>query len=173
MARKMLIVVDMLNDFIRADGALYCGESAQAIIPFVQQRVAAYRRTGDAVVYLQDAHDPADKEFERFPPHCVAGTWGSRVIDELAPLEGEPVLAKTRYSGFYGTALAKILADMAPDEVEVVGVCTSICVMDTVGGLANRDYAVRVPLEGVADFDNEFHQFALQRMQKLYGARVS
>lgn len=173
MATKVLIVVDMLNDFIRADGALYCGESAQAIVPFVQQRIDAYRQAGNPVIYLQDAHDPEDKEFERFPPHCVAGTWGSRIIDELAPQEGEPVLTKTRYSGFYGTDLAMILAGHKPEEVEVVGVCTSICVMDTVGGLANRDYAIRVPRQGVADFDSEFHQFALQRMQKLYGAQVS
>jgi nicotinamidase/pyrazinamidase len=56
--------------------------------------------------------------------------------------------------------------------VEVVGVCTSICVMDTVGGLANRDYRIRVPRAGVADFDDEAHQQALQRMERLYGATV-
>lgn len=172
MADNALIVVDMLNDFIRPDGALYCGPGAEAIVPFVQQRLAAHRRAGDAVIFLRDAHAPDDKEFARFPPHCVAGTPGSRIIDELKPRDDEPVLDKTRYSGFYGTDLAKILADHAPETVEVVGVCTSICVMDTVGGLANRDYAVTVPRAGVADFDEAFHRFALQRMERLYGARI-
>ena len=59
------------------------------------------------------------------------------------------------------------------DEIEVVGVCTSICVMDTVGGLANRDYKITVPVKGVADFDPEMHQFSLKRMEKIYGADVS
>jgi len=44
--------------------------------------------------------------------------------------------------------------------------------MDTVGGLANRDYRITVPIKGVADFDAEFHEFALKRMKRLYGAAV-
>ena len=173
MNRKALIIVDMLNDFISPQGALYCGESAEKIVPFIQERLAAYRAAKETVIYLQDAHASNDKEFDRFPPHCVAGTQGSQIIAELTPRNGEPVLPKTRYSGFFGTNLEKILAEIRPERVEVVGVCTSICVMDTVGGLANRDYAVTVPEKGVADFDDQFHQFALQRMQKLYGAQVS
>ncbi len=173
MAGRVLIIIDMLNDFIQSEGALYCGASARNIVPFIQERLADYRRNDDAVIYLQDAHAADDKEFERFPPHCVAGTWGSRVIDQLAPQPGETVIPKTRYSGFYGTRLDNILSEIQPEEVEVVGVCTSICVMDTVGGLANRDYAVRVPEAGVADFDDQFHQFALKRMKQLYGVQLS
>jgi nicotinamidase-related amidase len=172
MAKKALIVVDMLNDFIDEKGALYCGPTARNIVPFLQQRLEAHRKAGNLVVFLQDAHAEDDLEFEKFPKHCVAGTWGNRIIDELAPTNGEPVLAKTRYSGFYGTDLEKVLARYGPDEVEVVGVCTSICVMDTVGGLANRDYRTTVPAAGVADFDADAHRFALQRMQRLYGAAV-
>jgi nicotinamidase-related amidase len=172
MVKSALIVVDMLNDFIDEKGALYCGQSARDIVPFVRLRLEAHRRAGSLVVFLQDAHAKDDLEFEKFPPHCIAGTWGSRVIDELAPRGGEQVLAKTRYSGFYGTDLEKILAADAPEEVEVVGVCTSICVMDTVGGLANRDYRTTVPRGGVADFDPEAHRHALQRMERLYGAAI-
>jgi nicotinamidase/pyrazinamidase len=173
MARKVLIIVDMLNDFIQKEGALFCGESAREIVPFIQQRLAHYRHSGESVIYLQDAHGADDREFERFPPHCIAGTWGNQIIDALAPRPGEPVLPKTRYSGFYGTSLDRILSELQPEEVEVTGVCTSICVMDTVGGLANRDYVVRIPEKGVADFDEEFHTFALKRMQRLYGAQLS
>lgn len=172
MTASALIVVDMLNDFIDEEGALYCGQSARDIVPFVSQRLNAHRKAGSLVVYLQDAHAKDDLEFKKFPPHCVAGTWGSRIINELSPQNGEHVIAKTRYSGFYGTDLEKILAEHEPDEVEVVGVCTSICVMDTVGGLANRDYRSKVPSAGVADFDAEAHRFALQRMERLYGAAI-
>jgi nicotinamidase/pyrazinamidase len=173
MNRNVLIVVDMLNDFIDEKGALYCGQQARDIIPFIQQRLAHHRNAGDPVLFLADAHDPDDLEFEKFPRHCVAGTWGSTVIAELAPRASETVIAKKRYSGFYGTDLDKILAALQPATVEVVGVCTSICVMDTVGGLANRDYRIQVPIRGVADFNPEFHEFALKRMQQLYGAAVA
>jgi len=173
MPSKALIIVDMLNDFIDEKGALDCGESAREIVPFIAQRLAAFRKNKDLVVYLQDAHDRNDKEFEKFPEHCVSGTWGSQIIQALAPMPGEKVVPKKRFSGFYGTDLENILARAGIAAVEVVGVCTSICVMDTVGGLANRDYSITVPLKGVADFDPEFHRFALKRMEKLYGAEVS
>ncbi len=172
MTKAALIVVDMLNDFVDEKGALYCGQSAREVIPFVRLRLDAHRRAGSLVVYLQDAHAKNDREFEKFPPHCIAGTWGSQIIDVLAPKSGEHVLPKTRYSGFYGTDLEQILAEYGPDEVEVVGVCTSICVMDTVGGLANRDYQTVVPQAGVADFDDEAHRQALNRMERLYGAAI-
>ncbi len=173
MAKKALIVVDMLNDFVDEKGALYCGETVKPIVPFIRQRVNAWKDNGDLVVYLRDAHDEDDLEFEKFPRHCVAGTWGSEIIEKLSPGPKAAVVSKKRYSGFYGTKLADILTAAGVEEVEVVGVCTSICVMDTVGGLANRDYAVTVPVRGVADFDSEFHEFALKRMRQLYGANVS
>jgi nicotinamidase/pyrazinamidase len=105
MPSKVLIIVDMLNDFIDEKGALYCGESAREIVAFIGQRLAAFRKNRDLVVYLQDAHDRNDKEFEKFPEHCVSGTWGSQIIQVLAPLPGEKVVPKKRFSGFYGTVI--------------------------------------------------------------------
>lgn len=172
MSRNALVVVDMLNDFVDEKGALYCGQTARDIIPFVKVRVDASRKSGDLVIYLQDSHAEDDKEFERFPKHSVIGTWGHRVIPELAPQQGDIVIQKRRYSGFFETELSNLLRKHNIQDVEVVGVCTNICVMDTVGGLANRDYNVTVPRAGVADFDPEFHEFALKRMDKIYGAKV-
>jgi nicotinamidase-related amidase len=172
MEHAALIIVDMLNDFVDPTGALYCGESARRIIAFIQQRLAAYRSAGHTVIFLQDAHDPDDREFEKFPPHCLAGTWGSEVIPELQPARGEVVVPKKRFSGFFGTRLEEILTASGATSVEVVGVCTGICVMDTVGGLVNRGYPVVVPADGVADFDPEAHAFALARMAKIYGVDV-
>ena len=172
MAANGLIIVDMLNDFIDPKGVLYCGPTAGEIVPFIQGRLATYRRQGDLIVFLQDAHAEDDLEFEKFPKHAVSGSWGSQIIDTLKPRDGETVIPKKRYSGFYGTDLASVLENSGARKIEVVGVCTSICVMDTVGGLANRDYTITVPEKGVADFDAEFHTFALRRMAQLYGAQI-
>ncbi|MBW1741390.1 MAG: cysteine hydrolase [Deltaproteobacteria bacterium] len=172
MSEKALIVVDMLNDFVDEKGVLYCGQAARDIIPFIQARLEACRKSGDLVIYLQDSHTEDDKEFEKFPKHAVTGTWGHQIIPELAPQQGDIVIQKRRYSGFFETELSDLLKKHNIQEVEVVGVCTNICVMDTVGGLANRDYNITVPRGGVADFDPEFHAFALKRMDKIYGAKI-
>jgi len=181
--RKMLIVVDMLNDFCHKDGTLatshITGELyAERAIPVVKAKIEEYRENGDSIIWLCDSHDPEDKEFKRFPKHAVRASWGSEIIKELEPSYkrykiSEHVIYKTRYSGFYNTRLDDILTyTRSDDEVEVVGVCTSICVMDTVGGCANRDYNVSVVKDGVADFDPEAHESALKRMEGLYGAKI-
>ncbi|MBU0986272.1 MAG: cysteine hydrolase, partial [Proteobacteria bacterium] len=109
MPKKALIIVDMLNDFVDEKGVLYCGDTARLIIPFIQERLMAYRNRENLVIYLQDSHDEDDKEFEKFPKHSVLGTWGSEVIPELSPQAGEKVIPKKRYSGFYGTDLENVL----------------------------------------------------------------
>lgn len=172
MPQDCLIVVDMLNDFVDEKGALYCGQTARDIIPFIKGRIEASRKNGDLVIYLQDSHAEDDKEFDKFPKHSVTGTWGHQIIPELTPQQSDVVIQKRRYSGFFDTELSNLLDRHNIQDVEVVGVCTNICVLDTVGGLANRDYNTTVPRDGVADFDPEFHEFALNRMDKIYGAKI-
>ena len=172
MPKKAFIIVDMLNDFVDEKGALYCGESVQPIVLEIKNRLDNYRRNKDTIIFLADSHDKEDKEFERFPDHCVTGTWGSRIVSELSPLPDEVIIPKQRFSGFFNTPLERILKKKDIEEVEVAGVCTSICVMDTIGGLANRDYKIKVCKKCVADFDAQFHEFALKRMQQTYGAEI-
>ena len=173
MARKALLVIDMLNDFIDPRGSLYCGEAARSIIPVVRARIDRFLAANEPVIYLRDAHAPDDREFELFAPHAVKGSWGSDFIPELAPARGTIVLDKTRFSAFYRTGLEKALEDAAAEEVWVTGVCTSICVMDTTGDLRNRDYTAVIPVDAVADFDQAAHRFALERMKRVYGAQLT
>ena len=53
MIKAALIVVDMLNDFIDEKGALYCGQSARDIIPFVRLRLEAHRLAGSLRTLLR------------------------------------------------------------------------------------------------------------------------
>ena len=172
---KALIIVDMLNDFVLPTGALYCGPTIDPIVAPIKMRLLAAQADPDntLIIFLGDAHDEDDKEFDRFPKHAVRGTEGAEIVSELAVDVGAFILEKTRYSGFYGTDLGGLLRLYGVDEeVTVVGCCTSICVMDTVGGLANRDYKVVVPAAEVADFDADAHAAALKRMEVLYGAKI-
>ncbi len=168
----VLLVSDMLKDFMTPKGALYCGAEARKIIPFIAQKIDKCRESDCKVIYVCDAHRTDDKEFKMFNPHCVEGTEGAQIIEELKPQDEDIIVKKTTYSAFYGTELEKILKELAPGTVYVAGVCTSICVMDMVGGLGNRGYRTVVYRDGVADFDTEAHEFALKRMKDIYGAEI-
>jgi len=169
---KALLVIDMLKDFLNKDGALYCGDESRKILPLIKEKIEQFHRKGDLVVFICDSHDPDDLEFRLFPRHCVSGTSGAEVIDELPLGKQDFIVKKTRYSAFYKTKLDEILKKNKVSEVYVVGVCTSICVMDTVGDLRNRDYPVIVYKDGVADFDQKAHKFSLERMEKIYGSKI-
>ena len=169
---KALFVIDMLKDFLNKDGSLYCGDPCRKITPFVKEKIEEFHKEENMVVFICDAHKENDLEFKVFPKHCVAGTPGAEIIDELPVGEKDAIIKKTRYSSFYKTNLDDVLKDKPINEVHVVGVCTSICVMDTVGGLRDRDYKVIVYKEGVADFDERSYQFSIERMEKIYAAKV-
>ncbi|MDY0133143.1 MAG: isochorismatase family protein [Desulforegulaceae bacterium] len=169
---KCLIIVDMLNDFIDKKGALFSGKTAQKACEKIKLRLDEFRKNNHPVIFLKDSHDLNDKEFEKFPKHCVKNTWGSKIIDELKPLENEIIIEKTRYSGFYNTRLDQVLRKINPKSIYLCGVCTSICVMDTAGGLANRDYKVIIHENETADFDEEMHVFSIKRMKNIYGVEI-
>lgn len=172
MSRKALLVVDMLNDFLDPDGALYCGDASREIIPHIRELIESHRRDGSIIIFVTDSHEADDKEFGMFPPHCVVGTSGSEMISEIEVRPEDYLVRKTRYSAFYGTELEDILRREGVDEVHLSGVCTSICVMDTTSDLWNRDFKAVVHQKSVADLTTEAHEFALKRMRDILGASI-
>ena len=168
------MVIDMQKGFMAPGGTLYCGDEAMAIVPRIRERLARARGGDTAVFFTQDTHDPQDREFDMFPPHCLRGSPEVEIIDELqAFAEGARRVPKRRYSAFFGTDLEDRLRAVAPEEVVVMGVCTDICVLHTVADLRNRDYAVEVPADCVASFDPEQHEWALVHMERILGARIT
>ena len=171
--RRALLVVDMLRGFLEPDGALYCGEASRKIIPYVARRIRTFDRRGDLVVFVCDRHDTDDPEFRLYPSHCVAGTWEAEIAPDLPVPDGAKVLAKRTLDPFYGTDLEAVLRRDGPDEVEVLGVCTNICVLIAVIGLAVRQVPTVVRRKGVATFDAGAHEQALEQMASVFGARVT
>jgi nicotinamidase-related amidase len=169
---QAFLVVDMLNDFVRPDGALFV-PGAEEIIPNIQRELQKARQAGHTVIYVCDCHDADDLEFERYPVHAVEGEHGSEIITELAPQAGETVIKKKRLNAFYNTQLDQIIRQAAPDKVTVVGVVTHICVMEAVAGLCDRDIPARVPKDCVADFDKDLEESAFKRMTTVFGAEIA
>lgn len=125
-AKKLLVVVDMQRDFI--DGALGTAE-AQAILPAVRARIAAARAAGEAVVFTRDTHGKdylATQEGKRLPvPHCIAGEAGWQLAEGLAA-EGERCFDKPCFGS---VALGAYVREAGFAAVELIGVCTDICVI--------------------------------------------
>ena len=129
--KKTLIVIDCQNDFI--DGALGTKE-AQAIVPNVIQKIADW--DGDIICTL-DTHTENyldTKEGKILPvKHCIEGTSGHLINDDiLAALVDHSFDASvntlTKYT-FGSTALPEIIRGSSVDYVEIVGLCTDICVV--------------------------------------------
>lgn len=161
----------MLKDFCTKEGSLSLNIAgdvyAEEIIPFVVEKVKDF----DDVIFICDNHKSDDLEFARFPLHCVEGTEGAELIEELQPFKGKgTIVLKQRYSGFFDTDLEKIIEGY--EEFHIVGVCTNICVLYTVEELCNRDKKVILYEKGVASFDQEAHRFALRQMKEVLGAII-
>ena len=130
--KKLLIVVDMQNDFI--DGALGSKE-AEAIVANVDRKIRAYDEAGDLVIFTADTHTEKymdTQEGSKLPvPHCIKGTKGWEISDKLFHPEDAPVIEKETFgSKDLGIMLMELeRAGEVPEAVELVGLCTDICVI--------------------------------------------
>lgn len=130
---KLLIVVDMQNDFIT--GSLGTKE-AEKIVDGVVNKIRAYKDSGENIVYTRDTHEEnylETREGENLPVvHCIKGTWGWELQREIEKTRDgrEKVFDK---GTFGSTALGEYVAQAFKAdnelEVELVGLCTDICVI--------------------------------------------
>ena len=168
-----VLVIDMQRGFLEEGHPLYCGPEARAVIPKVRALIERELAAGATLFFTADTHDPDDREFQMFPPHCIRGTEEVEIIPELADLTAKGTLIpKRRYSAFFETDLAEKLAAFKPEKLVFCGVCTDICVMHSVADARNRDFVVEVYTDCVASFDPEAHAFALKHMEKILGATL-
>ena len=129
--KKLLVVVDMQNDFV--DGALGTAE-AEAIVPAVTEKIAAAIQAGTAVVFTRDTHGGdylTTKEGQMLPvPHCIRDTEGWRIISQLEPyVAGKKIFDKPTFGSLDLMNYAK---KEGFDHIEVIGLCTDICVISNV-----------------------------------------
>ena len=125
--QKAIVVVDMQNDFI--DGALGTRE-AQEMLPRMVEKLTAARAAGTALVFTMDTHGAdylSTQEGKRLPvPHCIRGTAGWEIASALQPFV-RAAAAVIEKPAFGAPDLPAALA--VYDEIELVGLCTDICVI--------------------------------------------
>jgi nicotinamidase-related amidase len=89
MKKEALLIIDMLNDFVRLGAPLEVPDNRK-IVRNIQQEVNSARAEGRPVIYVCDAHAPDDKEFSRFgwPAHAVQGRKALEIDDCAPPGDG-------------------------------------------------------------------------------------
>ena len=172
MKRKALLVIDMLNDFIDSSGVLFVGNTGEKLVETISGKLDEFRRHKNPIIYVCDNHRADDPEFDMFPPHCVEGTWGAKIVAGLKPEEKDFVVKKRRYSAFFGTDLDLTLREEGIEEIVLTGVCTNICVLYTACDARMRNYRVVVPADAVTSFSETGHSFALEEMKNVLGVDV-
>lgn len=165
--RKILLVIDMQNDFI--DGVLGTLE-AEAIIDKVVQVI--YKYPLEDIIATRDTHSSnylETQEGQKLPvPHCIKGTLGWNLHPRItAALNGATIMGK---STFASKKLAEKVAALAKtDELEItiVGLCTDVCVVSN--ALLLKAYLPETPIRVIASacagVTPISHQAALKTME--------
>ena len=151
-ARTAVLVIDMLNDFCKPGGAMVL-PGYEALVGPQNAVIAAARRAGAPVLFIADTHRRHmrdEREFRKRTPHCIEGTWGAEVIDDLDRRPEDPLVIKRRYSAFFNTDLHLTLMDLRAKYLVVMGVVTNICVRSTVHDAFFLGYEAVVPEDCVA-----------------------
>jgi nicotinamidase-related amidase len=171
MSRPAVLVIDMQRDFVDAGAPIEC-TGARDIVPAIADLLDAARDLGIPVIYTQERHraDGIDLELSNEEPaHCLEGTAGLEIIPALLPREGDYVIVKRRYSGFFATDLDLLLRSLNADTLVLCGAATDVCVRATAQDAHQLNYRVIVPPECVAGTTADQHQAALRNIGYVFG----
>ena len=163
---NLLIVVDMQKDFI--DGSLGTAE-AQAIVPAVKERIVEAMGDRWQVIFTKDTHSIdylKTQEGRNLPVmHCLRGSDGWQFPAELQDLSvGSSIFEK---GSFGSLELAEYVRSLNPDAIEVIGLCTDICVISN--AMLLKAFLPEVPIMVdslcCAGVTPESHERALEAMK--------
>jgi len=163
--KKLLIVVDMQNDFI--DGSLGTAQ-AQGVVENVKAKIEQYANRGDRIIFTRDTHDESylkTQEGKNLPvEHCIAGTEGWQISSKLNA-ENALVFDKKSFGSPELAAYIKGGPDI--DEIELIGLCTDICVISNALILKAFLPEMKITVDGkcCAGVTPESHQNALEAMK--------
>ena len=162
--KSALLVIDMQRFFLDPDSPTFtCG--GLAILPTLRRVVGSFRSSGRPVIFTRHVHHPDDLDSGImgwwWEGKCLEGTRESEIHPELAPLPGEKIVCKHRYSAFYDTDLETVLRCLKVEDLVVTGVMTNLCCESTARDAYYRDYRVFVLADGTATINEEMHVASL------------
>jgi nicotinamidase-related amidase len=170
--KTAVVVVDMQNDFVKPGGGLLVPDAA-ATIPNIQKVLASARDHHIRIAYTQDSQIENDKEFEIWSRHCIIGSLGWEIIDELKPQPEDIVCPKNRYDGFYQSWLDHFLSHVwHAENLVIVGTVANICVLHTAASAGLRYFNVILPADGISALTDFDQAMTLRQVSWLYHGSV-
>ena len=159
-----LLVIDMLNDFVKPDGALPV-PGAEDIVENINKLIKDFQGNDDLVVFVNDAHEVDDPEFMTFPLLCVKGTPGAHIYPKI--IGNRNIIEKTTYSAFAETNLDDYLIENQVECIFLCGVATDICLKAAAEGALVRNYHVTIIEDASRGLTKQAHVSALEDMLRL------
>lgn len=170
METKVLLVIDMLNDFVT--GPLG-NDRSRAIVPKVADLVDKAHKAGIPVIHCTDCHiKDTDKELALWGEHAMEGTSGAEIIPQLNGGKGDYVVPKRRYSGFFQTGLDLLLRELGADTVILCGLYTNMCVRHTAADAYMLGYNIILAGEAVCSMTDEEYESGSEYFKTAYAARI-
>jgi ureidoacrylate peracid hydrolase len=200
--RSAVIVVDMQNDFV-SEGGMFDQNgvptsAVRTVVPTIRRMLEAAHDRAIPVIYLKMGYQPDLSDLgvegsvnrERHlhfgvgqavtapggseSRNLIRDTWGTDIVDELAPQIDDIVIYKHRFSGFYETELHDTLQRMNVRDLIFTGCTTSICVDSTIRDAMFRDYRCLVLEDCMAEpigskVERTNHEATLLTLQALFG----
>lgn len=169
---KLLIVVDMQNDFVT--GSLK-NPAAEKIIPNIVRKLRA-----DDYAYLAFTRDTHEEDYletqegKNLPvKHCIKNTEGWEIVPELQEFTDHALIIDKPTFGFkdwdkeISTYFDDTFPDDFPDEIELVGTCTDICVVSNALILKSLYPEMKITVDSscCAGLTEEAHNAALLTMK--------
>ena len=176
-----LIVVDMQNDFLLPEGLLQVW-GGPAVIPNVVQLVDTFHDANLPVFFTRHIYEDPERDggltarwwkVDRNSQRLREGTWHADLHVAFGPGPRDKVIAKRRYSAFFGTDLELLLRTSGVRDVVIAGVCTNICCEATAHDAFFRDFNVHFLLDGTGATDEAAHTATLRGIALSYGRLVT
>jgi nicotinamidase-related amidase len=181
LSNTALLICDMQNDFLHAEGAYGRAGLGNATIAALPDRILplanALRAAGAPIIATQFTLVPGRGGAPLISPHLqklrpflapgdfVPGAWGHQTVDALLPVDFS--VEKIAYSAFYMTRLEWLLRRLGITTLLVAGIVTNGGVASTIRDAALRDFAVTVLEDGCAAFDTATHETAIAALQGI------
>lgn len=169
-SRYAIVSTDLQNEFLDS-GSMSCRRIYNIIEP-LRAMLERARAMGIPVIYVRDSHHRNDPELEIWPDHCLEGTWGAQIIEQLTPAQGDYVLKKNYFNGFIGTKLQNTLKKLGTETIIFTGWRTHVCVAQTAIEAFQRGYHIMVAEDCVESTTQVEHDFGLNLLQVNYCAEV-
>jgi nicotinamidase-related amidase len=176
-ARSALLVVDMTRPFVDP-GRPLASPNAAVILPKIRQLLREFRAARRPVIWLIQGHHSVEADRRPlldawWPSPILEGSSDVEVAEGLAVGQGEKVIIKRRYSGFYQTDLELTLRSLEVNTVVICGVLTNVCPYLTAFDAFYRGFRVYYPADGTASLNESLHLGALKNIASWAGHVVT